>query len=234
VHECRYSIGLKRLNAIRRSAFAPYTDRMLALRLSALLPLATLATAQQTSVSPSPNPSISEPKLPAIDDKACPGKDRTVRQTKIVRPDEIYSSRRDKPLSVGELKSGDEVTVLAGVNVIREPDRAVVKHPGPDLAPLLKPGDVVLRYGLHADGDSDFWAMGVWFTESYEQIIEKGSSCGFADKTLCTVEITKNGVKEWWVQVKTAKGVTGWVLASKRTEDKLWDDPNFSDLCMLD
>jgi len=207
---------------------------MLALRLSALLLLATLATAQQTSVSPAATPSIPEPKLPVIDDKACPGKGGTVPQTKIVRPDEIYSSWQGKRLSVGELKSGDEVAVLAGVNLIREPDRAVVKHSGPDLAPLLKPGDVVLRYGLHADGDSDFWGMGVWFTENYEQIIEKGSWCGFSDKTLCTIEITKNGVKEWWVQVKTASGLTGWVCASRVTGDKLWENRNFVQLCMLD
>jgi uncharacterized protein YgiM (DUF1202 family) len=44
--------------------------------------------------------------------------------------------------------------------------------------------------------------------------------------------ITKNGVKEWWVQVKTGSGSSGWVLADKSTGDKHWNSGNFSNLCV--
>jgi hypothetical protein len=57
--------------------------------------------------------------------------------------------------------------------------------------------------------------------------------CGFG-KDNCNIQVISNGIKEWWVQVKTAKGGSGWVCASKVTGDKLWDNPNFRDLCTLD
>jgi hypothetical protein len=57
----------------------------------------------------------------------------------------------------------------------------------------LNPGDMVLLYGFHASGDYDFWAKGVWFTESHEEVAGKGDICGFADKS-CTIVVIKNGV----------------------------------------
>lgn len=200
--------------------------------------LTTLATAQQTSASKSAEFGIPEPKLPVIDYKACPGEGRIVPHEKIIRNDRMYSSWQNNRVSVRTLKAGEEVTVLAGVNVVREPDRALVKQPeqlDKDLS--LKPGDVVLRYGDHADGYSDFWARGVWYTEYFEQIVDKGGRCGFAagfGQGGCTVVIIKNGAKEWWVQVKTSSGSTGWVLAAKLVGDKSGKRGNFGDLCMLD
>ena len=40
----------------------------------------------------------------------------------------------------------------------------------------------------------------------------------------------QNGVKEWWVQVKTGRGLIGWVLAAKVTHDENWDGA-FGGLC---
>jgi hypothetical protein len=77
------------------------------------------------------------------------------------------------------LKAGEEVTVLAGVNVIRAPDRALAKYDGQVLAKdvsdvSLKRGDVFLIHEFRADGDYDFWAKGVWYTESHEDVSGKG------------------------------------------------------------
>jgi hypothetical protein len=58
--------------------------------------------------------------------------------------------------------------------------------------------------------------------------------CGFADKSECSFSISKRGVQEWWVQVKTSSGLTGWVLASKNVHEKSWSDANFGDLCRMD
>lgn len=201
---------------------------MIAIR---LFLMATLAIAQQTSVSKPAKSSIPEPKLPVIDYNACPGKGRIVDHFKISREDRMFSSWGDKRVSVGALKEGEEVTVLAGVNVIREPDRGLINRP--PYGSSLKPGDLVLRYGFHADGESDFWGKGVWFTVNFEDVEEKGSFCGFG-KNQCAIVITKNGVTEWWVQVKTVNGLTGWVLAWKSAPDKNRTSDNFSQLCMLD
>jgi hypothetical protein len=206
---------------------------MTAIRLGTFLLMATLATAQQTSVSKSAKSSLPEPKLPVIDYNACPGKDHIVSHFRIVKDDRIYSSWQDKRVPVGMLKAGNEATVLAGVNVIREPDRAVVRQLGADAHPFLKAGDVVLRYGFHWDGESDFWGKGVWFTVNFEDIEEKDSFCGFG-KDQCAIKITKNGVSEWWVQVKTDSDLTGWVLAYNFAGDKNSRSGNFGDLCSAD
>jgi hypothetical protein len=212
---------------------------MTAIRLGALLLLATLATAQQISDPKSAESSISEPKLPVIDYDACPGKGRIVPDLKIKQAERTYSSWQDKRVSIGTLKTGEEVTALAGVNVIREPDRALIKQSGVESLARekgvsLKSGDVVFRYGNHADGYSDFWTRGVWYTEYWEEIVVKDGWCGFADKSECTVEIVKNGVREWWVQVKTSNGSTGWVLARKSSGDKTWSSGDFGHLCNAD
>src|SRR5580700_4735401 len=94
---------------------------MIAIRLCALLVLAALGTAQQ--------PSAPEPKLPVIDYDACPGKGNPVPRVKIERDDQMYSSWQGKCIAVGPLKAGDEVTVLAGVHVFREPGRASIAQP---------------------------------------------------------------------------------------------------------
>jgi hypothetical protein len=115
---------------------------MIAIRLCALLVLAALGTAQQPSA-----PEPKSKKLPVIDYDACPGKGNPVPHVKIERDDQMYSSWQGKRIAVGPLKAGDEVTVLAGVNVIREPGRASITQP--DAEHSLKPGDVVPVYGFH-------------------------------------------------------------------------------------
>src|ERR1700751_1379038 len=82
-------------------------------------------------------------------------------------------------------------------------------------------------------GTPTFGVRASGFEEYYESIVEKGGGCGFADKSNCTIAIVKNGVSEWWVQVK-AGNRTGWVLAYKHAGDTKWDGGNFGPLCGLD
>jgi hypothetical protein len=64
-----------------------------------------------------------------------------------------------------------------------------------------------------------------------EAVAEKGR-CGFGvfGQGGCSIDIVKDGVSEWWVQVRTSSGVTGWVLAEKFNGDKR-SYGNFSNLC---
>jgi hypothetical protein len=53
----------------------------------------------------------------------------------------------------------------------------------------------------------------------------EGGACGFTSgfgPGGCSIDIIKGGVIEWWVQVKTSGGVTGWVLAVRYNEDNSW------------
>ena len=205
-----------------------------------LVSLSTVAGAQ-TSYTKADDPSLTEPKLPVVDDKACPGPSRradgvmepltvTIRQT-----EPIFSTWDEKRTVVATLNKGEDVEVWSGVNVIREPNRARVLQPsGPAESPALKPGDELLGYGRRGDGDYLFWAKGVWFTEYFEEESGPNGECGFADKSQCTYMFFKKGIAEWWVQVKTGTGTVGWVLASKTMHENSWTDSNFGDLCMMD
>jgi len=128
--------------------------------------------------------------------------------------------------------------------VIRQPDRAVIRYVSRDDTswPPLDAGDTVLGYGWHVNGNAVFWAKGVWFQENIEAVAEKGE-CGFTSglgPAGCATDIVKDGVIEWWVQVKTSSGVSGWVLAIRYNDDNRWYRwyGNFYDLlqdhCSLD
>jgi hypothetical protein len=206
-------------------------------RLGALFLLAALAAAQDSPLSKSVDSNISEPKLPVIETDACPGTRprAVVVRWRVEKGAQVYSSWQDKSKLVVTLKAGDEVAVLAGVNVIREPDRARVKQAMGH--PSLKPGEVIPRYGLRYNptyGWSwNFWAKGVWFTDYIDPVVEKNASCNFDDYRGCDFKVIQNGVKEWWVKVKTGRGLTGWVLAAKVTHDKNWNGA-FDGLCAND
>jgi hypothetical protein len=98
-------------------------------RLGTLFLLAALAAAQDSLQPKSVDSSISEPKLPVIETDACPGTRPRAALVRwhIEKSAQMYSSWQDQSRLVATLKAGDEVAVLAGVNVIREPDRARVK-----------------------------------------------------------------------------------------------------------
>jgi len=207
-------------------------------RLVAIFIFASLAFGQEFTTPEIGRSNTAVPKPPVVDDNACPGPSRRTDgvlepvQIKIKRSDEIYSSWKPDRVPVATTKAGEDLSVLSGVNVIREPDKIRVLQPGKD--PSLQPGDEVLGYGLRGDGNYVFWAKGVWYTLYYEFEGDLKGGCGFADKTDCTFAISSKGVLEWWVKVKTSTGLTGWALASKNVHNKTWSDPNFSDLCILD
>jgi hypothetical protein len=204
---------------------------MIAARFGACFLLAALAITSQDSGPKSVTPHMAEPKLPVVDFHACGSGDFGIRlPSKIARQETMYSSWRHSRVSVGTLRPGDEYTLVGGVNIVREPDRAVVRNKMGG-APFLDPGDTVLGYGYDADGTTAFWSKGVWFREDAEHVSTKGADCGFADKTQCTIEIIKRGVQEWWVQVKTVGGSTAWVLGATFNRDKVWYSGNFDQMC---
>jgi len=205
---------------------------MSAIRLIAILLLTGLGSAQEFSSPELGRSNTPKPKLPVVDYNACPGKGVTVPNVKVEKSGQIYPSWLGNGTPIGKLKAGEELTVLAGVNVVREPDKAVIKFVGRFDDPSLKVGDVALGYGAEADGNIVFWSNGVWFAQWIEAVAEKGA-CGFTSgfgQGGCVVDITEDGTADWWVQVKTKSGLTGWVLASKYDGGKRWFG-NFSNLC---
>lgn len=195
---------------------------MIAIRLSAVLLLAAIATAQQSSA-----PGISEPKLPVANDNACPGKGHIVPNSKITQNSPMYSSWQDDRTRTAALEPGEDVTVVAGVQVIRQPDRMLVTQPIPDLH--LKPGDIILRFNRLGEGAADIWASGTWH-KNYDASFTTEKN-GLGCRRHCLGAVIEEGVREYWVQVKTSSGQMGWVLNFKVTRGELWDSSNFDDLC---
>jgi hypothetical protein len=219
-------------NLYRRSRI-PNTRVMIGSRIAAILLLSSLATAQDVSSPEIGRSNTPKPKIPVVDYNACPGKDKTIPNVKVDRVARAYASWRRDSKPIGVLRVGEEVTIIGGVNVVYEPDIAVVKyaHRSPEYSSLTV-GGVAFGYGIEADATVVFWSNGTWFGENFESVGEKGS-CGYTSgfgQGGCTVDITKHGVSEWWAQVRTAKGVSGWVLAAKFNGDKR-GYVNFSNLC---
>ena len=202
--------------------------KIVALKIGGLLVFANLACAQQaTTTKPA------EPALPFVDERACPLATDAIQYVNIQHADQMYSSWREKRAVVARLLPKDRVTVLRGVNVVLEPDRAVVLQSieKKDDGVSLKVGDTLLRYGLNAAQYWEFWVNGKWFVEYENYVVEKGGSCDPENALGCTIQMVKNGDQEWWIEVKTKAGRSGWVLGRRRTETQLWTNRNFADLC---
>jgi hypothetical protein len=175
--------------------------------LCSLLLFATLAFARQNGPA-APTNGGGEPKLPVIDENACPFEGCTFREWTVTKDSTLYSAWQDGRTETGTLKPGDKVTGLTGVHLTRKPDRILVRQPIPDLA--VRPGDIILRYMYVGEGFANIWAKGNWHKEYDCSFIIEQNGSGCANE--CAAVVTETGVKEWWVQVKTGNGKTGWVL----------------------
>jgi hypothetical protein len=195
------------------------------IRLGLFFLLATIATARQA-----PMVTSTEPKLPLIDDKACSGKGRIVPNWKIKRNAPLYSSWQGRRSQTGALNAGEQVTVLAGVHITREPDKILVTKSMPNIN--LKPGDIILRYEVLGEGSANFWAKGVWHEGgNLWTAIEKDGKGGCGAVEVCDSKVIEDGIHERWVQVKTRTGQTGWALVFKDTRGTYWESGNFDSLC---
>jgi len=175
---------------------------MTRLGLAAFLFFGTMGAAQQAASPTTPPPSsTAEPKLPVVQEDACPvGSMQSIRPAwKIRRNDHLYSSYDDHRHVIGSLSPREVVSVVAAVNVILEPDKAVITHADPGLDAPLQAGDQILGYGFGGSGDWNYWAKGEWHKLYYESVLAKDSKCGFRDPKGCYARITENGIQEWWV-----------------------------------
>lgn len=198
---------------------------MTAIRLSVFLLLVATATAQDSAASSSAN--SLQPDIPVASESTCPGKGRVVPNWKITHSSPVYSSLQDHHSQITTLAPGDIVTVVAGLVVVRHPDKILVTQPIPGLH--LVPGDVILRYNRFGEGLADILANGIWH-DKYDASFTTEKS-GLGCRKHCWAEVIERGVREWWVQVKTRNGETGWVLDTKVSRGEPWDSGNFHDLC---
>jgi hypothetical protein len=172
--------------------------------------------------APTSNSTTPEPPLPVVDYKACPFEGCTFGRWIVSKDVALYSTWRKGRETVTTVKKGQVVTGITGVHITYQPDRVQVSQSMPDLG--LKPGDIILVYMYLGEGFADMWAKGRWL---------KGYDCSFITEMNaaclrdCPANVISKGVKEWWVQVKTSDGLTGWTKVVDQFDcmDSLGGDP---------
>src|SRR5579864_4051618 len=83
---------------------------------------ATIFSARQNGPAAAPTDGT-EPKLPVIDENACPFEGCTFREWTVMKDSTLYSTWQDTRTETGKLKARDKVTGLTGVHITRKPDR---------------------------------------------------------------------------------------------------------------
>lgn len=176
--------------------------------------LSTLSFAQQPNPASANNQTSVEPSLPVVDENACPFEGCTFGSWKVAKESTLYSSWQTDRMQIGTIKTGERVTAFTGVHITRKPDRILVKREIPTLG--LKPGDVVLRYMYVGEGFANIWASGAWHKEEDCTFVTEKDGTGCLHD--CGAVVTEDGVKEWWVKIKTLDGRLGWVLVKNNFE----------------
>jgi hypothetical protein len=162
----------------------------------------------QQSSSPKPS-SADPPALPVIDENACPFEGCTFGEWTVTRETILYDSWKASRSQIGKLAKDQKVTGLTGVHITNKPDTIRLTADYPALS--LKRGDTIFRYMYRGEGFADIWANGKWIKEADCSFITEKEDSGCSKN--CAAEVVDNGDKEWWVQVRTKSGQTGWAKA---------------------
>jgi hypothetical protein len=176
------------------------------LLLFSLLIATAPASAQESNVDRAHD--TKEPKLPVIDENACPFEGCTFGAWTVTKESILYSTWQEGRHQIGKLEADAKVTGLTGVHITRKPDRILVKKAIADLS--VAPGDIILRYMYIGEGFANIWTKGAWHKEYDCTFVSERSGEGCLRD--CAAVVVDDGVKEWWVEVKTGDGKIGWVL----------------------
>ena len=168
-------------------------------------------------------PAAPEPALPVIDLNACPFEGCRFGTWLVTRKTTVYDTWKRSRKIQGRLEKGTAVTALTGVHITLRPDRIKVTRAIAGLG--VHPGDIILRYMYIGEGFADIWAKGRWSKEYDCSFVTEADGSGCARD--CSANVVAAGRKEWWVNVKGPKGVTGWTKVEDqfRCMDALGSDP---------
>jgi hypothetical protein len=178
-----------------------------------LVLLALLAAPQlDPSLTPQKAP---KPALPKIDEKACPFEGCQFGAWTATDSVQLYSTWKADRKPVATIAKGEGVTAITGVNITFEPSEIEVTAPMPNYG--LKPGDKIFGYMNYGEGVFSAWFNGYW--------VEEFDGSGFSSpdggcNRNCTGKWVKDGRVEWWVEMKTKDGATGWTNDTTKFDGK--------------
>jgi hypothetical protein len=148
------------------------------------------------------------PTLPFYDWGACPYETCGYKQWTAHRAATVYDTWKPERKPVAQLAEGDRVTGIEGAVVTMLPGVIRMDRDLPEQN--LQRGDTILTYAERGEGYSAVWFKGKYhkqFDISFAKLPD-GTGCGGAH---CAATYIDLGRKLWWVKVKLASGLTGWV-----------------------
>lgn len=173
--------------------------------ISALILLSTVLLGAQ--LNPALTPHLApKPKLPKIDQNACPFEGCQFGQWRARKRIQLFSTWKAPRKPIRTLRKGESVAAVTGIYITFEPTQIQVS--APISAYGLKPGDIVLGYMNVGEGFFNAWFNGYWVEEFDGSgiVAPDGSGC----RRNCNAKVLKPGRGEWWVKVKTKDGLIGW------------------------
>lgn len=158
---------------------------------------------------------MAEPKLPFIQKEVCPFECCTYRRWTATKPTRLYNDwRRQGRKLVGTVKKGERVIAATGVVVTYRPSRYRAMQNDPRLE--LKIGDEFPVYSYRGEGTFNFWSKGKFYQDGIDTTTKCGEPTAEFAPSFCVVS---KGEIEWWAQVKTTLGKTGWVWMDRAEFD---------------
>ena len=148
------------------------------------------------------------PGLPYYDWKACPFEGCTYGKWTAQIPVTVFDTWQDNRHAVGKIQQGQSIQSLNGVVITFRPGMIRLDRDLP--GDSLKQGDLISTYAFRGEGFSAVWFHGRYYPE-FDISFTKwpdGTGCGGAH---CAATYVDLGKKEWWVEVKLASGISGWV-----------------------
>jgi hypothetical protein len=164
------------------------------------------------------NPSLTpqkapQPALPKVDLNACPFEGCQFGKWTASEPVVLYSTWKSDGKLVAKVAKGEAVTAVTGIHITLAPSEIEVTEP--ISAYDLKPGDKVFGYMNYGEGYFSAWFNGFW-VEQFDGSGVDGAGCN----RNCNAKLIKAGEVEWWAQIKTKDGATGWTKETDKFDGK--------------
>jgi len=186
--------------------------------LATILPLVglligLLAAQMNPALTPRKMP---KPALPKIDENACPFEGCQFGEWTATEQVQLYSTWKEDRKPAVKIAKGELATAVTGIHITFEPEELEITAPVPDYQ--LKPGDLVYGYMNLGEGFLNAWANGYWIEDFDGSGIVRPDDAGCSRK--CNAKLRKPGHYEWWVQIKTKDGASGWTQETDKFDGK--------------
>jgi hypothetical protein len=110
---------------------------------------------------------------------------------------------------IADLRQGDEVIALTGVNLVLQPGKGGFTRDVPMFG--AKIGDTLYTYQNCGEGAFDLWVSGRFIQCSDPNFSWKG---GRGCQRDCNGRYLELGKSEWWAEIRLKNGGAGWVLVT--------------------